>query len=100
MIVHIINQEPLSVGSEEAKKLLQALTAGAEFVVLNGEFVRSNAITGIRNAATDEYHPKVAWGQLPQGVLDHFYDERREAHGPGYAKYQAMKRRLVDGSGE
>lgn len=95
MKVHIINQEPLDMDGEDARKIIDALKSGVEYVIVNGEYVKSSAIMGIRNSETDEYHLKLAWGMLPEGTLTNFYDERREIPGQGYKKFKAMKARLL-----
>lgn len=94
MKVYIVNQEPLEVTSDQARKLVESIASGTEVVVIGDEMVKSSAVMGVRNDA-GEIVPKIAWGQLPEGRMRHFYDERRETLGEGYAKFKAMKERLL-----
>lgn len=94
MKVMVINQEPLIVTEEQGKKLLQQVANGAEMVVIGNEMVKTSAIMGIRNDASGETIPKLHWGALPAGRLEHFFDERREPLGQGYEKFKAMRNKI------
>lgn len=98
MIVNIINQEPLEVDAQAARKIVEALTAGAEYIIVGGEYVKASAITGVRNTETNETIPKLQCGALLPGRLANFFDDRREGPGEGYAKFQAMKKKLMERS--
>ena len=95
MKIFIVNQEPLTVTSKQGRQIMEQVVKKAEFVVVNGEMIRTSAIMSARNDEGAE-SPKSDWGALPAGRMKHFFDDRREAKGDGYAKYQAMKRKLLD----
>lgn len=98
MNIHIINQPPVEVTSEQAKTIMQQVANGAEIVIVGSEMIRVTSITGIRNDVSGEKIPVNLWGTLPEGRMAKFYDDRRENLGPGYEKYQAMKAKLFGGA--
>lgn len=90
----IINQDPIEITDEQARSIVDAVTGGAEVVIVNGEMVRTSAIMGVRNSG--ETLPASQWGALPAGTMRSFYDDRREPKSDGYKKYQAMRRKLFN----
>lgn len=95
MKVIIINQDPLIVTPDQAKQIMKSVAGGTDVVIINGEMIKSSAIMGIRNDESGERIPVNLWGALPAGKMAKFYDDRRDNFGPGYAKYQAMKAKLL-----
>ena len=95
MKVYIINQPEIEVTAQEAETIMQALTSGADFVTIRGEYITASSIAGIRKDSTGEALPVSLWGALPAGQMKNFFDDRREPKGDGYRKFQAMKRKML-----
>lgn len=93
MKIMVVGQDPLEVTAEEARAVMQSIVRGAEFIIVGNEYVKASAIMGVRNG--QETLPVSQWGALPEGRLEHFFDDRREPKGDGYKKFQEMKNRLL-----
>lgn len=93
MKICIINQEPIELTKDQAEAAIEALRQGAQYLTINGEYVKSSAITGVRNDE-DDFMPKHRWGQLPAGHMQHFLEDNREAPSKGYEKYKKMRKEL------
>lgn len=93
MKICIINQEAIEVTKEQAGAAIEALKLGAEYLTINGEYIKANAITGVRNDEND-FMPKRQWGQLASGQMQHFLADNREKASKGYAKYKQMRQEL------
>lgn len=100
MKIMVINQEPLTVTEDQGRKLMQQIANGAEMIVIGSEMVKTSAIMGIRNDESGETISRLQWGMLPEGTLDHFFDERRETPGKGYEKFATLKDKLFNKSGK
>ena len=95
MKIHIINQEPLEVNEDQARTIMASVAKGAEIVFVGTEMVKSSAIMGIRSDVSGSSIDKAQWGALPSGQMAHFFYERREPQGDGYAKFRDMKAKLL-----
>lgn len=95
MKIHIINQEPLEVNEDQARTIMENVARGAEIVFVGTEMVKSSAIMGIRSDVSGQNIEKSQWGALPAGAMTHSFDDRREPQGDGYAKFMAMKSKLL-----
>lgn len=95
MKIHVINQEPLEVTYDQAKKIMDSIAKGAEIVFVGAEMVRSSAIAGVRNDTTGEITPPALWGSLSPEKLHAMREERREENGTGYERFQQMKNKLM-----
>lgn len=97
MKVVVINQDPLDVDDEQGLKLMQSIASGAEVVIVNGEMVKTSAIMGIRNDNQPDVaaQPLLMWGE---SLIDksRYQRNNREPAGPGYEKYMAAKRKLLE----
>lgn len=94
MKIMIIGQDPLEVSGNEAKAVMQSIASGAEYIIVDNEYVKSSAIMSIRNSE-QETIPVSLWGALPAGRMKNFFDDRREPKGDGYKKFQDMKKKLL-----
>lgn len=94
MKVFIINQPPLDVTREEAKKIVESIAAGADFITIHGEYITASAIAGVRSDDSQETIPASLWGLLPAGRMKHFFDDRRENPGEGRKRYEDAKKRI------
>lgn len=97
MKVMIVGQEPLEVTEDEARAIIQSIVTGVEYIIIGSEYVKATAVMGIRKP-NDETLPTTAWGMLPEGRLEHFFDDHREPPGAGYEKFKAMKSKLLEKS--
>lgn len=97
MKLYIINQEPIDITPEEANTVIASLQKGVEYLVIRGEYIRSSAVTGVRNDKNSRIDYTKMWGMLPIGELENIYAEKREPSGRGYEKYLKKRGELLEG---
>lgn len=93
MKIIAIDQDPLEVSGEEAQAIMTSLELGVKYVIVRNEYIKASVIIGIRNDEND-YMPRSAWGSLPAGQMQHFFDDKRDEHGKGWERFQSMRRKL------
>lgn len=96
MKVMIIGQDPLEVTTEQGHKLIQSIVSGAEYVIVDGEYVKASSITGVRKDKEDI--PKQYWGSLPAGKIENILrgGEPASTNSEGYKKFQSIRRKLAN----
>lgn len=91
MIINLINQEPITISDEAGQKAIAAIKAGAEYITVDGEYIRTSSITSIRH--DDPQDKYVLWGSTGTTKRLAEYAERKFSP-EGLATFQAARRKL------
>ena len=90
MKVTIIGQEPIYIDEEQAERLKAAIGQGKEWLLIEGNLYKTSSITAITDGEPAGFRTLI--GQSPR--LSAPNSDRADGTGPGYQKYQNMRRKL------